>query len=103
MNLPSIGEVLDAIWKRLAFPPPADETQERWVCWLWHGPVSHNEAPTLRIRGTDGKVHAISPGRYLYQLEHGVKLPASVNVRRTCGTPRCINPYHAKVNTDDRD
>jgi hypothetical protein len=102
MNLPSIGEVLDAIWRRLAFPPSADETTERYTCWLWQGAVGHNEAPTLRVRGTDGKLYAISPGRYIWQLEFQRKLSKHTHVRRTCGNPRCINPYHGKV-SDDRD
>lgn len=101
MKLPSTGEVLDLIWRKLAFPPPADETQEKWVCWLWHGQVSHNDVPTLRIKARDGKVHAISPGRYLWQLEFQRQLPATIQVRRTCGVPRCVNPYHAKVSDEE--
>jgi hypothetical protein len=70
---------LDVLGRTLGRTRPAGE------CYNWTG----NSTQQVRING--GRVRVT---RAVYEAYHGVQLPDSVDIVRTCGNRKCINPLH---------
>jgi Trp operon repressor len=64
------------------------------ACWPWLG---------TRIKGGYGKVtflgRSTTAHRIAYELQHGVKIPESLNALHSCDNPPCCNPAHISPDT----
>lgn len=57
-------------------------------CWAWVGTVNADGIPVFWFRGQTTKAHLVA-----YRDFAGAK-PKADQLRRTCGTPECVNPRH---------
>ena len=78
-------------------------------CWIWKGTYIRNlkyasqvPRPVFSVKNSEGKIRIILAHRYMYALTHGVDLPKSRYMSRTCNNPKCVNPAHFKY-TDPPD
>jgi hypothetical protein len=76
-------------WDRLAITGLDD-------CWLWQGCVNNKGYGRLKLKDiTETYAH-----RAAYVLAVGC-IPDDLQVLHTCDTPRCCNPKHLVVGTND--
>jgi len=59
------------------------------TCWLWTGPVSHDEGRALF--GWKGKTYKAA--RFIWQKLNG-PLPDHIKICHSCDNPRCVRPSH---------
>jgi len=57
-------------------------------CWIWIGATRHNG-----VAYTSYQYQQLSPVKYFYELENA-KVPKNWCFKRTCSSPRCVNPKH---------
>lgn len=64
-------------------------------CWLWLGNPAHRYG-FFAISAT----RRVAPHRYSYELAHG-PIPDGMQVLHTCDVPKCVNPAHLWLGTQD--
>lgn len=79
----------DRFWKKVSKPLENND------CWLWAGSVTKAGYGSFWSESKFIYVH-----RYSYELHYG-KIPDSLHVLHKCDTPRCVNPKHFFLGTNE--
>ena len=75
------------IYRRLQTGGPSE-------CWLWRGSTTPFGYGILHISTGVRVVH-----RLMYEMVHGQAIPIGKIVRHKCDVPRCCNPDHLELGT----
>lgn len=63
-------------------------------CWLWRGSCYPNGYGQFAMRTERGRGNRMQAHRVVWQIVNGVDLPPEIQVCHSCDTPRCCNPAH---------
>lgn len=63
-------------------------------CWLWNRQLYPSGYGSFFAHGRNRRAH-----RFSYELYKG-EIPEGLLVLHSCDTPRCVNPDHLRVGTD---
>jgi hypothetical protein len=75
-----------------------DMSEPVGTCLIWDGSESAEGLPMLQTV-IDGVRTYISIQRFVYEMEHGVKLPSDVSVYTTCRNRKCVSFRHVAIKT----
>lgn len=70
---------------------------EQGSCLIWEHSESAEGLPMLYTRNEDGTKTSLSIQRFVYEMEHGVKLPSDTAVYTTCHSRKCVSFRHVAV------
>jgi hypothetical protein len=66
-------------------------------CWIWNRGLDGKGYGQLWLNGKCQRAHRVS-----YMLYHNVTLTPQEKLRHTCDTPRCINPNHLLIGSQQQ-
>lgn len=79
-------------------PPFWERVHKTETCWFWTGPKTKDGYGCVRVGGSKSNQCA---HRVAYEMTHGTKIPAGLQIDHLCRVHSCVNPAHLEVVTQE--